>query len=758
MSKRSQQRNRHLKREQEREDAMERAASRERVLVEPLPLGADERNVIGEAKMLSAALPVIARANGNGSAPSSKQPRFQDAQNVFTSTYRWVKSAAFDEPVANANSRVWDAWFRKFMLYEPLLTGVINSIVQIDKNRGWTLTGGRNQVARYLRVLHGADDGAGWRSYLDWQAQSFYYASMGFVSEVGRDSEGGPLRALWSVDPTRCELTGNPAQPLRYFPRNGSLQLWQREDYFRAASLVSTDEAHLGLGVPAVRRMYELAKIMVGVWEHDKEQLGARAPRGLLLLHGITQDQWNDAMQARAESLDAMEREYYGAVAVLASAGVEEVQAQLVALSQLPKDFDTKSWTDLLMYGYALIVGYDPREFWPVSSGSLGTATETETQHRKASSKGDLDFSLAHQEQLQRELPEALHFEYEQRDVGGELADAQAAQAKAAVISEINKLVVNGANVFSADEIRQLLARERIIPQEWTEQEEDVQATDRESELERMLTLPRVRRACEVFSAEPIVQYSFRSGSTRVLWQQGSDALRRKVWRSIADAGRFAAERLTTADDDIYVLRSFGYEIPVLRSVKEVTTEYDVQLTKFVNQAFAGDMSALDLARAHRALIRTLGPRAFAEGLREGGVNPDDSAEGLDAEDQDAIDEWVTAQVTFVREFAKAAVDAGDDRPKRIDVLARVLKWIDAMRSLGAQGKMSAQRNALGTWEFGDTEDHCDSCSRLAGQRHRVKWFRSKGFIPREPGSETLECGGWNCDCRIVGDDGRRLI
>lgn len=694
------------------------------------------------------------RASGNGSAAPSKQPRFQNAQSIFSSTYRWIKSAAFDEPVANANSRVWDAWFRKFMLYEPLLAGVINSVVQIDKNRGWTLTGGRNQVARYLRVLHGADDGAGWRSYLDWQAQSFYYASMGFVSEVGREGDGGPMRALWSVDPTRCELTGNRAEPLRYFPRSGSMQLWQREDYFRAASLVSTDEARWGLGVPAVRRMYELAKIMVGVWEHDKEQLGARAPRGLLLLHGITHDQWNDAMQTREESLNAYEREYYGGISVLASAGVEEVQAQLVALSQLPKDFNTETWTNLLMYGYALIVGYDPREFWPVSSGSLGTATETETQHRKASSKGDLDFSLAHQEQLQRELPEALHFEYEQRDVGGEIADAQAAQAKAAVISEINKLVVNGANVFSADEIRQLLARERIIPQEWTEQEEDVQATDRESELERMLTLPQVRRACEVFLAEPIVQYSFRSGATRVLWERGSEALRRRSYAVI-----HASNVNRQLDDDIFVLRSLGYEVPfVLRTVKEVTSEYDAQLTKFVNQAFDGDMNALDLARAHRALIRTLGPRAFEEGLREGGVDPDNSQEGLDAEDQAAIDEWIAEQVGYVRDFCKAAVEADGDTTKRIDVLTRVLTWIDAMRSLGTQGKMSAQKNAMGTWQFGDTEDHCDSCARLSGQRHRLKWFRSKGFIPREPGSETLECGGWNCDCRIVGDDGRKLI
>jgi hypothetical protein len=33
-----------------------------------------------------------------------------------------------------------------------------------------------------------------------------------------------------------------------------------------------------------------------------------------------------------------------------------------------------------------------------------------------------------------------------------------------------------------------------------------------------------------------------------------------------------------------------------------------------------------------------------------------------------------------------------------------------------------------------------------------------KGYIPQQPGSETLACGGWNCDCQIVDDDGERLL
>ncbi|NIV32859.1 MAG: hypothetical protein GWN58_26455, partial [Anaerolineae bacterium] len=63
-----------------------------------------------------------------------------------------------------------------------------------------------------------------------------------------------------------------------------------------------------------------------------------------------------------------------------------------------------------------LITGTDASEFWPVQTGALGRGRETEIQHRKAASKGAMEFALAYQEQLQNELPDSLLFEFEQRD------------------------------------------------------------------------------------------------------------------------------------------------------------------------------------------------------------------------------------------------------------------------------------------------------------------------------------------------------
>ena len=123
---------------------------------------------------------------------------------------------------------------------------------------------------------------------------------------------------------------------------------------------------------------------------------------------------------------------------------------------------------------------------------------------------------------------------------------------------------------------------------------------------------------------------------------------------------------------------------------------------------------------------------------------------------REQIDGWVATQLPYVRDFADAVVAARGDRAAQQQIEARIGLWVEALRILGQVAKASADANAMGTWVFGDTV-HCADCAKLNGQRHRVKWFIQKGWIPREPGA-PMECGGWNCECKIVSDDGWRLL
>jgi hypothetical protein len=192
----------------------------------------------------------------------------------------------------------------------------------------------------------------------------------------------------------------------------------------------------------------------------------------------------------------------------------------------------------------------------------------------------------------------------------------------------------------------------------------------------------------------------------------------------------------------------------VQRSVGEVVRTYRDQLTNFVHEALNGSMDALDMRRAHNALVRQLGPQSYIEGLREGGI----PAEEMDAEDKAEIQEWVTGQLEHVNQFAADAVAARGDDGKRAGIMSRLDMWVAAMSTIGGLGLMSSKRNVMGTWHLGPTEEHCRTCPGLNKKRHRLSWYKSRGLIPREPGSTTLECHGYNCQCFVSDDEGNRLI
>ena len=517
----------------------------------------------------------------------SKQPRFgKDVSptEFFMSIYNWYKGDEEKEPKYEANSSKRDMYLRAHVRKNPNIAGILNSVIDIDKNRGWRLVGGRNQVARFTEMLHGfevAPGMRGWRPGISFSSQSFWESNMGFVTELGRDGIDGPIRKLYTVDPVRCKLTGNVDFPLEYTSTKSksAKRFWRGDDFFRGASNISNDESLHGLGYCAVDRALTLSKLMLALYEHDFEEMGSRAPRGLLLLQGISQTSWNTAMEARDANLDSVGYDYYGALAVLASAA-KNIDAKLLSLSQLPKGFNMREFMDMLMYGLALCFGYDPSEFWPVQFGALGRGTEMEVQHEKATGKGRLDFPLTYQEQLQDFLPPTLEFMFDQRDEKGDLLHASVNQAWVNVVKGMYESGLSqGAPLLTAPEARVLLADYGVIPRSWAptditaqtalgevEQENEVNDGEEEegnpedkSDLEReptppkpadmkvrettslmkllkdeLMQSPHIWRCAEVFPQEPIVQYSWPGNTMIMLWERADNIMQKSMWQGLS--------------------------------------------------------------------------------------------------------------------------------------------------------------------------------------------------------------------------------
>jgi hypothetical protein len=504
----------------------------------------------------------------------SKQPRFKTpdfSESDIMSLYDFLGYSFGNEPAYSADSRKRDEWLINFLPQEPYLMGIMKSVIDIDKNRGWRLVGGRNQVSRFTKIFHSfqaAPGLKGWRPALSMASQSFWGTNMGAVVEIGKSGKDGPMRALYTVDPTTCKLTGNPRKPLKYIPAGSRSQDWQENEFIRVASMPHIMEKYRGLGYCAVERCVELAKLMIAVYEHDREQLGAKAPRGLLLLKCITQKNWETAMIARDAKAESKGYNYFGPIAVLASPNAS-ADMKLLALSQLPTSFNLREWVDMLVYGYALCWGYDASEFIPVQFGAIGRGTETEVQHEKATGKGRLDFVLGFQEQLQRPdiFPDSLEFAFDQRDEKGDLLHAQVNQAW----SNVGKTLLD--NGLSTSEVKVLLADWGVIPRAWAptdsaeatdregdndpsddisedeiiedndddkdyRQPEEVKTQKQETKLMRMykeelLSRQPVHQAAQKFRTEPIVMYMYPSNTVLTLWESGDELLKQKIWHGI---------------------------------------------------------------------------------------------------------------------------------------------------------------------------------------------------------------------------------
>lgn len=214
------------------------------------------------------------------------------------------------------------------------------------------------------------------------------------------------------------------------------------------------------------------------------------------------------------------------------------------------------------------------------------------------------------------------------------------------------------------------------------------------------------------------------------------------------------AERLVTQIEAQFLIASIG-DIE-MKTLDSATARYRKSLRAITRSYFSGDVSRATFEQAVGDAIRVDSELVFDQGLQEGGASIDEISE----QEQDYLNEWIDAQLGFIGGLADALEAAKGDKAAQRAFYDRLDMWVDSMRTLGMTGKGFASADQLGKWKLGATEKHCSTCSKLdSGAPHRVSWFLKRGYIPRQNGSETLECGGWKCDCSIESvKTGERLL
>jgi len=625
---------------------------------------------------------------------------------------------------------IWGSRFREIVLRgwerhprNSLVQGAIrNAVIRVLATQ-WEIKGPPNDpsggVEHWQEFLRDMAFGQGWGIGLGAFLRDFFRQDIGAFMEV--IGPGAPDKAMTGepsglavLDALRCTPTGDPEYPVIYVTRNGQRHIVHKTRVFRLLDMPDSDETRPGpIGLCGMSRLAAVIQREVLMGRYVEAFLDDKPKPGILLGRNFSEESWNTAVSRYRDSMRRDDMDEWGKTMFISGLAVDQaIELTPISFSEAPEKFDFQTYTvQIDVPTIALCLGVDPQDIWPLSGQRMGTGTQSEILHAKGTGN-TFGFLL---QQLERELndtlPEDYEFQFKYRDAQQDKERAEMAQLWAgftqttAVLTDDEKRqllanMVEPVKDVITDDMGQVIRLDDADPKEDPE-EGLVPPMDEEDEGEQMPPTG---------GAEPDeAMADDTEGGNKSM-------LRNKAW-----AG--------------------------LKGFDSTRTQFVILLQNAIETAQSGTGSPRVFRIQLREMLRTFGRTAYQDGLEDGGVNRAD----MDERDENALRQFLVEQSGYVDNFA-ASVYAGTMSERAARVHAEM--WANkSLRGAYNLGKASAAWNVPHQWQLGMTEEHCTDCLRLNGQVHRMRDYRTRGWIP---GSDKLECGGFHCDCRLMPVPGER--
>lgn len=417
----------------------------------------------------------------------------------------WWFGASAEGEIAEWGSPRRDIDLREFV-YRPgndILQGAVSSMVKKFKAMNWVIEGPQRVVNRYQPVMAEAEFGQGWGHLLAKVLADYLTQDKGaFIELIGRGDPAGPIEGpvlgIAHLDAGLCQLTGNLTYPVLFNnPKDGLPHKLHASRVVHLVDMPSPSEVMLNTGFCAVSRVIASSQVLLKLARYKNEKLSDLPPAGIMAINNILPSQWDD-MDARYERERRRQGQTYWAnvMRVFGLDPQKPVSIDFTSFAQLPEQFDESSATEIYINIVALAFGVDVREFWPLSAGPLGTATETLVQHQKAKGKGVGDIISTLERAINwKILPPSVSFRFDFKDDEEDAQRVEINRQKVTTIMAMWQPPNAQAADFgirppvSRDEIRQMLAdnvpyfKEDFLEMDVTD---EVEASDTE-QLEKML-------------------------------------------------------------------------------------------------------------------------------------------------------------------------------------------------------------------------------------------------------------------------------
>lgn len=559
---------------------------------------------------------------------------------------------------------------------------------------------GKRRVDYFADVLRRADFGRGWDALLSKVILDYLRQDGGGYMEMiapgnPRRPPTGPVTGIAPLDSLACVPTGDPEFPVLYTNTDGMLHLLHHTRVFQLVDQPDGDQNIPGYGMCALSRAISIVARQILSGRYVEQKLDDKPPPGIVAATNLNESQRQQALANYMREQSADERPPWGKTMWLYGTDPEHpVGLEYTTFSQAPDSWSFVEYNNLDVNAWALALGVDVQELWQLSGGSLGSGQQSQILHAKSQGKTYGGLLTAIERALNQMLPDTLEFQFKRRDPFEAQERAQTAQLWASFVQA-------AGSTLSADEQRRLLANmveayaDTVTDAAGQIMRRDDLDTDAPAPDDGMqMAEDATPNAPDAPAAEPVAEQD-------VVGAKELQATRLDFTRDWEDL-------LAGARDEAMNRRRFGL--------------------------------------VARALIAKYARRAYEDGLKDGGVE-----DGMDDEDLADVATYTAQQSAFVTDIG-AVLFRGDGISDGQAEQKPELWFNKSIYPAYERGRLSADKNGLYEWTLGRTEQHCDTCLTLNGQRHRMKEYARRELLPR---SSALACGGWLCDCKLTKSEGR---
>ncbi len=383
----------------------------------------------------------------------------------------WFARADDGSEIGPYWSQARDTALREFVWREgnDILQGALSSMVKWGKTLSWVCEGPDRVVNRYQGVLSESEFGDGWGTLVSKVLTDYYTQDKGASIEViGAGNPVGPIQGpvlgLAHLDSQYIQPTGDISYPVIFNnPKDGKPHRLHATRVIRIVDMPSPNEALNGVGFCSVSRVIATTQVLLKLIKYKNEKLSDMPEAGLLVLNNITKSNWEDVTATHQKDRRKLGHEIWSNIMTLFSIDPEKpATANFVSFATLPDGFNESEATDTYLNIVALAFGVDKREFWPQSSGGLGSGRETEVMSQKARGKGKGDIISAIERAINwKVLPASVNFRFDFRDDQEDKLKAEINQLKVESIISMWKPEQVDKGIMppvSALELRQMLA------------------------------------------------------------------------------------------------------------------------------------------------------------------------------------------------------------------------------------------------------------------------------------------------------------